>query len=91
MLKQSPRTFVERLDFMTSVGDNVRVVVTDHGILEPCDGELTLTRVHPGTTVDEARAATGWELKVADDVRETEPASDEELRALRSLRTKGDA
>jgi glutaconate CoA-transferase, subunit B len=33
MLKQSPRTFVERLDFRTSVGDNVRVVVTDHGIL----------------------------------------------------------
>jgi glutaconate CoA-transferase subunit B len=91
MLKQSPRTFVERLDFTTSVGDNVRVVVTDHGILEPRDGELTLTHVHPGVTVDDARAAAGWELKVADDVRETTPASDDELRALRSLRTKGDA
>jgi glutaconate CoA-transferase subunit B len=91
MLKQSPRTFVERLDFTTSVGDNVRVVVTDHGILEPRDGELTLTHVHPGVTVDDARAATGWELKVADAIRETTPASDDELRALRSLRTKGDA
>jgi glutaconate CoA-transferase subunit B len=91
MLKQSSRAFVERLDFTTSVGENVRVVVTDHGILEPRDGELTLTHVHPGVTVDDARAATGWELKVADDVRETTPASDDELRALRSLRTKGDA
>ena len=91
MLKQSPRTFVDRLDFRTSVGDNVRVVVTDHGILEPRDGELTLTHVHPGVTVDEARAATGWELKVADGVAETKPPSDDELRALRSLRTKGDA
>ena len=91
MLKQSPRTFVDRLDFRTSVGDNVRVVVTDHGILEPRNGELTLTHVHPGVTVDEARAATGWELKVADDVEETQPPSDDELRALRSLRTKGDA
>ena len=91
MLKQSPRTFVEQLDFKTSVGDNVRVVVTDHGILEPRDGELTLTHVHPGVTVDEARAATGWELKVADAVAETAPPSDEELRALRSLRTKGEA
>jgi glutaconate CoA-transferase subunit B len=90
MLKQSPRTFVEELDFRTSVGDNVRVVVTDHGILEPRDGELTLTHVHPGVTVNEARAATGWELKVADDVAETQPPSDDELHALRSLRTKGD-
>jgi glutaconate CoA-transferase subunit B len=91
MLKQSPRTFVEKLDFTTSVGDRVRVVVTDHGILEPRDGELTLTHVHPGVTVDEARAATGWDLKVADDVGETKPATDEELLALRALRTKGDA
>ena len=91
MLRQSPRTFVERLDFTTSVGDRVRVVVTDHGILEPRGGELTLTHVHPGVTVDDARAATGWELVVADDVRVTAPASDDELRALRSLRTKGDA
>jgi glutaconate CoA-transferase subunit B len=91
MLKQSPRTFVEQLDFKTSVGDNVRVVVTDHGILEPRDGELTLTHVHPGVTVDEARAATGWELRVADDVAQTTPPTDEELRALRSLRTKGEA
>jgi glutaconate CoA-transferase subunit B len=91
MLKQSPRTFVEQLDFRTSVGDNVRVVVTDHGILEPRDGELTLTHVHPGVTVDETRAATGWALEVADDVAETTPPTDDELRALRSLRTKGDA
>ncbi|HEY3541009.1 MAG TPA: CoA-transferase [Gaiellaceae bacterium] len=91
MLKQSPRTFVERLDFTTSVGDRVRVVVTDHGILEPRDGELTLTHVHRGVTVDDARAATGWDLRVADEVRETAPASDDELHALRSLRTKGDA
>jgi glutaconate CoA-transferase subunit B len=91
MLKQSPRTFVEELDFRTSVGEHVRVVVTDYGILEPRDGELTLTQVHPGVTVDEARDATGWELKVGEDVHETTPASDEELHALRSLRTKGDA
>ena len=91
MLKQSPRTFVERLDFTTSLGDRVRVVVTDHGILEPRDGELTLTHVHPGVGVEEVRAATGWVLRVAADVAETQPASDEELRALRALRTKGDA
>jgi len=85
MLRQSPRTFVERIDFVSSVGARVRVVVTDLGILEPRDGELTLTRVHGGVTVDDARAATGWELRVADDVGETVPPSDRELTALREL------
>jgi glutaconate CoA-transferase subunit B len=91
MLKHSPRAFVERLDFRTSSGKNVRVVVTDLAILEPRDGELTLTRVHPGVTVDDVRAATGWDLNVAGDVTETEPASDDELRTLRALRTKGES
>jgi glutaconate CoA-transferase subunit B len=89
MLRQTARTFVEKLDFTTSVGDKVRVVVTDLGILEPRSGELELTRVHPGVAVDDARAATGWKLRVADDVHETEAPSDDELRALRSLKTQG--
>jgi glutaconate CoA-transferase subunit B len=89
MLRQSPRSFVERIDFTTSRGERVRVVVTDLGILEPRDGELTLVLVHPGVSVDEARAATGWTLKVAPDVRETEPPSPVELDALRALETKG--
>jgi glutaconate CoA-transferase, subunit B len=92
MLNQSRRTFVERLDFTTSVGERVRVVVTDLGILEPNDeSELTLTRVHPGVDPDQAREATGWELRVADDVSETEPPTDGELAALRALKTKGAA
>jgi glutaconate CoA-transferase subunit B len=89
MLRQSPRTFVEKLDFKTSRGDRVRVVVTDLGLLEPRDGELTLTQLHPGATVEQAVAATGWELKVAGDLRESEPPTDDELRALRALETKG--
>src|SRR6059036_31703 len=47
MLRQTPRSFVERLDFKTSRGERVRVVVTDLGVLEPRGGELTLVRVHP--------------------------------------------
>jgi glutaconate CoA-transferase subunit B len=90
MLRQTRRSFVERLDFTTTVGDNVRVVFTDLGILEPVDGELTLVTVHPGVTADDARAATGWELRVADDLSETEPPSELELEALRALQTKGD-
>ena len=89
MLRHSPRAFVERLDFTTSLGDNVRVVITDLGILEPRDGELTLVAVHPGVAVEEPVAATGWALRVAADVGQTEPPTAQELTALRALRTKG--
>ena len=98
----SPRTFVERLDFRTTVGfgdgpgDRERLgfrgrgptaVVTDLGVLEPDPDtrELSLTHVHHGVGVDEVRQATGWELKVAGDVRTTPPPTDEELSALREL------
>jgi glutaconate CoA-transferase subunit B len=85
MLRQTPRAFVEDLDFKSSRGDRVRVVVTDLGILEPRNGELTLVRVHPGVGVDDAQAATGWDLAVSRDLAETAPPTDEELAALRSL------
>jgi glutaconate CoA-transferase subunit B len=91
MIRQTKRAFVEELDFTTSLGDRVRVVVTDLGVLEPSDGELALTRVHAGVDPEEAAEATGWDLRVAPDVSETEPPSAGELDALRSLRTKGDA
>jgi glutaconate CoA-transferase, subunit B len=91
MLRQSPRTFVERLDFRTSAGDRVSLVVTDLGVLEPDPGtrELTLTRLHHGVEVEQAREATGWELRVAEPLRRTELPSDDELAALRALRPKG--
>ena len=91
MMRQSPRSFVDELDFTTSLGDRVRVVVTDLGVLEPQDGELSLTQVHPGVTPEQVQEATGWELRIAGEVRETAPPTMGELSALRSLRTKGDS
>lgn len=87
LLRQSARTFVERLDFRTSSGDRVTVVVTDLGLLEPDPQtrELTLTQVHPGVRPEQAEEATGWPLRVAGELRETEPPSETELAALRSL------
>jgi glutaconate CoA-transferase subunit B len=86
MMRQSRRAFVEELDFLTSVGDRVRVVITDLGVLEPgVEGELCLTGVHPGISVEQVHAATGWELRVNDELEETEPPTDAELAALRTL------
>jgi glutaconate CoA-transferase, subunit B len=89
MLRQTPRAFVEELDFTTSVGDKVRVVVTDLGVLEPREGELILTALHPGVELEDAHAATSWKLRISEDVAETAAPTDEELAALRSLKTKG--
>jgi glutaconate CoA-transferase subunit B len=102
MMRQSSRSFVDRLGFRTSVGfgdgpgDRRRLgltgagptlVVTDLGVLRPDPGtcELTLTEMHPGVTVDEAVAATGWNLAVADEVATTPPVTADELWHLRRL------
>jgi glutaconate CoA-transferase subunit B len=87
MLRQSTRSFVEQLDFLSSAGDRVSTVVTDLGVLEPDPEtrELTLTTLHRGATVEEAIEATGWTLRVADSVGETARPSDGELAALRSF------
>jgi glutaconate CoA-transferase subunit B len=102
VMRQSPRSFVERVDFVTSVGfgrggddrerygfrgRGPRAVITDVGVLEPDPEtrELVLTRLHAGVTVGDARAATGWELRVARRLETTEPPSPRELEVLREL------
>jgi glutaconate CoA-transferase, subunit B len=81
----NPRTFVERLDFVTTTGSRTTAVITDLGVLEPRAGELTLTAVHPEVSVEQVQEATAWELRVADEVPTTEPPTGEELRALEEL------
>jgi len=109
VVRQSRRTFVDRVEFVTSVGHGrgpgerrrlglrgrgPSLVITDLGLLrpDPATAELTLCALHPGVTVDQARAATGWELAVAADLAVTEPPSPAELDVLRHLeRTRGAA
>ena len=93
------RRFPEKCDFVTSAGflsgraereakglrgGGPHEVVTDLGILTPdASGELILTALHPGATVEQAIKNTGWKLKVADTLKTTEPPTAEELRLLR--------
>jgi glutaconate CoA-transferase subunit B len=102
VIRQSPRTFVDRLDFITSVGHGSgpgsrqrlglrgagpSEVITDLGLLHPEreTAELTLTHLHRGVTLDQVRAATGWDLAVAPDLQTTAAPSARELGVLRSL------
>jgi len=104
VLRQSRRTFVDRLDFVTSVGHGQgngdraalglrgagpSAVITDLGLLhpDPESGELVLTHLQPGVTVEQALSETGWDLKVADELGHLEPPTATELAVLRALKS----
>ena len=96
IMPQSTRSFVERVDFVTSPGHltgrrpagwgaGPTVVVTGLGVyrFEDATGEMYLATIHPGVSLAEVRENTSWELNVADDLAETPPPTDEELRMIR--------
>jgi glutaconate CoA-transferase, subunit B len=68
-------------------------VITDLGVLEPEpeSKELMLTALHPGVTVEQARAETGWSLEISDELGETTPPTERELTTLRAMKTVGAA
>src|ERR671920_1216573 len=101
--RQSKRSFVEKLDFTTSIGHGdgggtrerlnfsgagPTVVITDLGVLRPSpeDRELELVAIHPGVEVEQVREATGWPLRVREDLQTTDPPSERELETLREMR-----
>jgi glutaconate CoA-transferase subunit B len=101
MLRQSKRSFVPEVDFVTSVGfgrdgegrrghrgAGPTVVITDLGVLRPSaeDHELELVSVHPGIEPDQVRAGTGWPLRISPGLETTIPPNEVELRVLRGLK-----
>jgi glutaconate CoA-transferase subunit B len=93
------RRFPEKVDFATSAGflngraerqatgvrgGGPQAVVTNLGILTPdVSGEMILSALHPGVTVEQVQQNTGWPLRIAESVRCTDPPTPEELRILR--------
>ena len=61
-------------------------VVTDLGTsgFHAGTGEMTLRTLHPGVSIDDVRANMGWEPKIASELGETPPPTDEELRLIRA-------
>jgi glutaconate CoA-transferase subunit B len=83
----SPVRAREAGDGIMPRGRGVTKVFTNLGVLSrqgPFD-ELELVSVHEGVTVDDVRAQTGWELKVADDLTVTAPPTGEEIHLLRDV------
>ena len=71
----------------TMRGAGPQTVITDFGVLKPLPqtDELHLSALFDGVTVEEARAATGWPLKVAASVDAITPPTPIELETLRAL------
>lgn len=103
MLRHSRRAMVPAVDFVTSVGfgragegrgghrgAGPTVVITDLGILRPdsVSHEMVLTAVHPGIGPDQARASTGWNLEISEDLEISTPPTTLELSALRELKAR---
>lgn len=82
--KHDPRTFVERLDFVTAAG-NVDRVVTPLGVFVRHQGWLQVESLHPGVTPEMMRAATGFPVDVGPETPETPPPTAEELAVLRQI------
>jgi glutaconate CoA-transferase, subunit B len=67
-------------------GSGPSAIITTLGLLRfGSDGEAYLASVHPGVSVEEVLENTGWTLRVADELVETLPPSEEELAVLREL------
>ena len=97
----SPKVFVERVDVCSGVGydraaalgarsarfHEIRRVVSNLGVFdfETPERRMRLRSLHPGVTLDEVVAATGFELAVGGDVAETRAPSDVELRLIREV------
>jgi acyl CoA:acetate/3-ketoacid CoA transferase beta subunit len=97
----SPKVFVEHVDVVTGIGydraaelgpeaarfHRIPRVVSNLGVFdfETPEHTMRLRSVHPGVTVDEVIAATGFELDVPDDVAESRAPTAEELLLIRDV------
>ena len=97
IMRQSKRSFVDRIDFRTSpghlagarpkgwLGEGPSVVVTDLGVFRfrHGSGEMYLSSFHPGVSREEILENTGWDIDLGEHIEETSPPTDEELLLIR--------
>jgi glutaconate CoA-transferase subunit B len=97
----TPRTFVERVDFRSCAGyldggdarerlglkNGPQLVITNLCVMdfEPESKHMRLKSLHPGVTLDEVQAQTGFRLLIPEEIPPTEPPTVEEIRWLREV------
>jgi acyl CoA:acetate/3-ketoacid CoA transferase beta subunit len=103
----SPRVFVDHVDVVTGIGydraaklgkaasrfHRIPRVVTNLGVFDfdTPDHTMRLRSVHPGVSVDDVVAATGFELALPEDVPASRLPTPEELHLIREVLDPTDA
>ena len=98
MGRHERRTFVERVSYITALGDRKRraelglpgggprLLLSPLGVFDfDNEGSMRLVSVHEGVSVDQVREATGFELVVPSEVATTASPTAEELDLLRNV------
>jgi len=89
--RHSRVTFVDRLDVCSGKGwqksrqhgSGPIYLVSDLGQFDFANHQMRLISYHPGITIQQIQARTGFQLEIAPDVHETPLPSTQELRLLR--------
>ena len=89
--RHSRVTFVDQLDVCSGMGWSATrnsgrgpiYLISDMGQFDFANGQLRLTTFHPGITIQQIQARTGFPLEIAPDVHETPLPSTDTLRLLR--------
>jgi len=105
MIEHNPRRLPERVSYITSPGNGnggdwrkkqgltrpgPAAIITTKAVLHfGGDGEAYLHSHHPGVSLDDVVASTGWKLRVGDEVSETAAPSPAELQAIREYDKQG--
>jgi glutaconate CoA-transferase subunit B len=97
---RSGRALVERCDFITDMGHRTPAgsraelgytgggpewLVTELGVFDYDDGQARLRQLFPDVSLDDVRAATGFDVRVAADLRPVPLPSAGEIAALRGI------
>ena len=98
IMPQGKRSFPEQVDFITSPGfvdgpaarrrlgmpgSGPAMVITNMGCYEFADGEMVLTSIHPGCTIQQIRDNIGWDVSIPTELTTTAEPTAEELRLVR--------
>lgn len=89
--RHSPRVFVEKVDMVSGVGHDraarLHRVISNLACLDwhPTEHRMRLISVHPGVTVAEVAAATGFDLIIPDEVPTTREPTEVEQKLIREV------
>ena len=91
--RHSRAVFVERVDFVSGLGHHPArragsgpcYLVSDLAQFDFAGGHMRLTSLHPGVTLEQVQARTGFRLQLSPDLHQTEPPTVEEVRLLREV------